>query len=96
MPIRAYRIVEISNSCTFELVYDGLLFDILDELDKLSEMGEGHGTIVITKEDLPRMKKLLSEAARDYSAEEVVATEQAMRRIRSDLDPKWGYVIPFP
>lgn len=93
MPIKAYRIVEISNLCTFELVYDSLLFDVLEELDKLSEMNEGHGTIVITEDDIPRMDRLLSEAAKDYSEEEVVAAEQAMRKIKSDLDPKWGYVI---
>jgi len=92
MPIRAYKIREISAECSFELTFDGFLFDILEELDLLDELNEGHGTMVITAENVAEMEKLLKEA-KSYSEEEVRSVDRTIARIKGELDPKWGYAI---
>lgn len=92
MPIRAYRIVEVSTTCTFELSFDSLLFDVLEHLKMFDELNEGHGTMVITTEDIAKIEGLMKEAAKDYSEEEVLSARRAISRIKAELNP-WGYVI---
>ncbi len=90
--IRAYRIKEISTESTFEL--SNLLMDILDDMRKLDELNECHGTITINRDDLKKMKRTMKRFAKDHSRGEVKEIQQIMARVRQELGPE-GYVIYY-
>ena len=95
MPVRAYRIKELSSTSTFELGFDNPLSAILDDLGKFASFSEKGGIIELTEDDLNEMEEMLEERAENYDEAEVKSTEQSIARIRSELDPEWKYVIYY-
>jgi len=95
MPVRAYRIKELSSTSTFELGFDNPLSAILDDLGKFDSFSEKGGIIELTEDDLNEMEEMLEERTENYDEAEVKSTAQSIARIKAELDPKWRYVIYY-
>lgn len=95
MGMRAHKIKEVSSASTFELRYDALLTDMLEDLGKFEGLNEGGGIMEIKEEDLEEMKEMMKEKAGDYDRKEVEATEKTIAKIKEELDPEWRYVLYY-
>jgi len=93
VPMRAYRIKEMSLSSTFDLIADSPFWSILKQAGSLKDIGESGGIISFDEDDLQQIEKLLKESSNEIPEEEMAEIEQTIDEIRNELDPTWNYVF---
>jgi hypothetical protein len=93
MPMRAYKIKEISLKSTFDLIADSPLWSILSQAGLLKDLGEAGGLVSFDEDDLQEVEKLLAESSGEIPEEEVSEIKQIIDEIRDELDPTWAYVF---